>query len=102
MTPTPMPPWPMHKRPDPEQHAAFMLNLPPSPKITYLSNELEDERARAEAWEARARRMWEALKDIKNQERFDEDGIYYRMACVADLLEHADQALADVGELPKP
>jgi hypothetical protein len=57
------------------------------------------ERARADAAIARLKLAVEALNGIKDQERFDEDGIYYRMACVADLIEFADNAISKIGPI---
>jgi hypothetical protein len=47
-----------------------------------------------EALAARLASVEKALQDIVDERRTDEDGIYHRLACTADMVEHAERALA--------
>ena len=82
-----------------------MPEWPEKPRLSEFSHinlaRREDyERARADAAMERLKLAVEALLEIESQSRFDEDGIYYKMACIQDAVERASVAIVAIGPLP--
>ena len=101
-----LPPWPVLPRLSAEEHDAFCVSLPPAVKVTYLTNELEDERARSAAWEARARAMHAQLQMIETLEitnRVDRTGETFPgswQQLSTWKSELAKEVIAAIGPLP--
>ena len=67
---------------------------------TQFGDQWAYQRARADAAMERLKLAVEALLEIESQSRFDEDGIYYKMACIQDAVERASVAIVAIGPLP--